>query len=110
VSLISDRIDRAIDKAGQTLAFTKLAGAGGTFSVPAIVQPLDSGTMRTYFDDTEVMAIIRPAVRAVCKSASGVIAADTFTLDSKTFVVRKIFKNYSGADVVSITVLASESA
>lgn len=101
-----DRINATIDRVGQTLSFTKLNGASGTFSVVAIVQPLDYGTQRTFLDDIEAMGVTKPGVKLTCKGDETVIADDAFTLDGRNFAVRKVFKHYLVGEVVAVTVIA----
>lgn len=102
-----DRINATIDRVGQTLSFTQLNGVPGTFSVVAIVQPLDSGTQRTFLDDIEAMGLTKPGVKLICKGDATVIADDAFTLDGRNFVVWEVFKHYLVGEVVAVTVIAS---
>lgn len=102
-----DRINATIDRVGQTLSFTMLNGAPGTFSVVAIVQPLDFGTQRTFLDDVEAMGVNKPGVKLTCKGDATVIADDAFTLDGRNFVVWEVFKHYLVGEVVVVTVIAS---
>ena len=107
MSARTDRINANIDRLGQTLAFTKLNGSTGTFSVVAIVQLLDSGTQRTFLDDIESMSVVHPGVKITCKGDSTVIVDDEFTFDSRNYVVWKSFKHYLAGEVVAVTVIAS---
>lgn len=107
MSLIADRLDKTVDRVGETVSFTKLAGTAGTYSVPAIVRNAESGTVNTFADDTEKMGIARPALFLIFKSASTVQSDDTFSRDGRSFIVFKVFKQRIGADIVSVTALAS---
>lgn len=107
MSIISDRIKAAITRVGETLSFTKLNGTAGTFSVVAIVQPCDTGTLRTYLDDVEVLGAMRPAIKFNVASDVNVIADDTFTRGPASMTVWKVFPYYVGADVVCKEVIAS---
>lgn len=109
MSARTDRINANIDRLGHTLSFTKLNGSsdGQPFSVVGIVQPLDSGTMRTFLDDMESMGVARPGLKITCKGSATVIVDDEFTLDGRNFVVWKVFKHYLAGEVVAVTVIAS---
>lgn len=107
MSAISERINANIDRIGHSLSFSKLGGVSGTFSVTCIVEAADSGTLKTFLDEVELMGVVRPALKVTCKGDSGVIADDQFTFDGVVFSVRRAFKNYVGDTVVSLTVIGA---
>lgn len=72
----------------------KLADFGEQFTVGAIsyrgiFKPLDSGTLRTYLDDVEVMGVTHPALLLITGPDLPIGPGDTITRDSRTYTVLK---------------------
>ncbi len=107
MSAMSDRVKANIERLGETLSFTKLAGTAGSFSVECIVQPLDSGTMRTFLDDVETMGVTHPALKGTVAGDSTVAVNDTFTREGVTYTVLKVFFHRVGSDVIGKTLVCS---
>lgn len=107
MGMVSDRIKGKIAQVGEPLAFTKLAGGAGTFSVQAICQIASSGSLGSYLDDVEMMGVVHPGVMLTLSGDSGVIIDDAFTRDGRSYTVLKTFAHRIGSEVVSITAVAS---
>jgi len=71
----------------------------------ALLTYLDPAQMHTYFDDSEVMTMIRPALIGTVEGVTDVAVNDTLALDGRTFAVKKIVQRYLGNEIVSKTLL-----
>ncbi len=72
----------------------KLADFGEQFTLDStqyrgIFRPLDSGTLRIYLDDVEMMAVTHPALLLVTGPDVPVSVSDTITRDSRVYTVLK---------------------
>ena len=72
----------------------KLARYGEQFTLNSatyrgIFKPLDSGTMRTYLDDVEMMGVVHPALLLVTSPDVSIGANDTITRDGRVYYVLK---------------------
>ena len=99
MSVISDRVSAAIDRVGQDLAFTTLAGGAGAFTVRGLIGPFSAGV---WLDNVEVMAVTYPAFFAVFKHNSGVVVDDDFTVSGRAVTVLKAFSVRIGTEVVCV--------
>jgi hypothetical protein len=73
---------------------TKLARFGEQFTLNSatyrgIFKPLDSGTMRTYLDDVEMMGVVHPALLLLTGPDVEISIDDTITRDGRTYYVLK---------------------
>jgi len=95
------RIDRKIAKHGEDFL------VNGTTPEKGFFQVLDTGRMRAFLDDTEVMTVIRPALLLVTSSDAAIAVDDTILRDGRTYSVRKIFiERFGGTAMVKVAVLA----
>ena len=90
----------------------KLSRAGEEFSVGGVTcrgvfRILDTGTMRNYLDDVEVMGITRPGLLLVTAADAPVDANDTISRDGRTYTVIKTSLHRIGnAAIVKVAVLS----
>lgn len=90
----------------------KLAGFGEQFTVDGttykgVFKMLDSGTLRTYLDDVEVMGVVHPALLLVTQAAVPIVVDDTITRDGRTYSVLKTSLHRIGdTSVVKIVILS----
>jgi hypothetical protein len=73
---------------------TKLARFGEEFTLGSatyrgIFKALDSGTMRTYLDDVEMMGVVHPALLLVTGPDVEISIDDTITRDGRVYYVLK---------------------
>jgi len=73
---------------------TKLARFGEEFTLGGttyrgIFKALDSGTMRTYLDDVEIMGVVHPALLLVTGPDVPIDTEDTVDRDGRTYYVLK---------------------
>ncbi len=90
MGVIADRVKAIITRSGESLAFTKLAGTAGTFSVKGLATVLDSGTRGQYLTSVELMSLDLPALVVRFAGDSTVKVADTFARDSLTWTCLKV--------------------
>lgn len=96
---IAERIAKKFKKFGE--AFTV---NGNTYY--GVFRILDSGTMRTYLDDVEVMGVVKPGLLLVTKGDATISANNTITRDGRTFTVLKTSQHRIGAvSVVKLVIL-----
>ena len=108
MSRASDRVKAKIERYGEKIKFTKLGGVGAIFWLMGVFQPLDTGTMNTYLDNTEVLGVARPGIKAVFDATqTAIAAADTFVRDGRTFEVLKVFYQRVSNEIVGISVVAA---
>lgn len=105
MSAISDRVAATIDRLGEVVSFTKLAGASGSFTQQGIVQPLDSGTAQTYINDVDIMGIVRPGLKLTVKSTTTIVANDEFTRGGISCLVLRVFPHKVGNSIICYTVI-----
>lgn len=72
----------------------KLAGFGEQFTLSGVsyrgvFKALDSGTLRTYLDDVEMMGVVHPALLLVTEPSVPIAASDTITRDGRIYTVLK---------------------
>lgn len=98
---ILSRIERKIAKHGEDFL------VNGTTSEKGFFQLLSSGSLRTYFDDTEAMSIIRPTLLLITTQDAAISVDDTITRDGRTYTVRKIvIQRFGGTAVVKVAALS----
>lgn len=98
--MIKRRIDTALKRIGE--AFT-IRGS----TCLGVFKLLDSGTMRNYLDDVEVMGVTKPGLLLVTGSSTSIVDNDTITRDGRTYTVLKTSQHRIGGVVVMrIAVLA----
>ena len=91
---ILSRVNKKITKHGDDFLINGATPGKGFFHV------MDSGTMHTYFDDTEVAAITRPTLFLVTSSDSTIAVGNTIARDGRTYTVRKIVIQRLGATTI----------
>lgn len=72
----------------------KLADFGEQFTVDSVnyrgvFKALDSGTLRAYLDDVEMMGVTHPALLLITGPDVPIAVSDTITRDSRTYTVLK---------------------
>lgn len=93
-----DRIDKKLNRYGESYTVRSITNVG-------IFKAMDSGTMRTFFDDVDISGIVRPGLILITKPSSNVIAGDTITRDSRIYTARKVCLHRVGSAVVVKVVL-----
>lgn len=94
------RFKKKLEKAGEQFTVN-----GNTYR--GIFRILDSGTMRTYLDDVETMAVVRPGLLLVTQSDAAIAVDDTITRDGRTYTVLKTSNHRIGEiTVVKVAVLS----
>lgn len=89
----------------------KIAKLGEEFTVGSntyrgVFKLLDSGTMRTYLNDTEIMGIVNPGLLLMTAPDSVIDIDDTVTRDSRAYTVkRSVVHRVMGVPVVRMVVL-----
>jgi hypothetical protein len=106
MTVIAERYKTAVTAIGETLTFSQLAG-GGAGSAVCVVQVLDSGTMRTMLDDTEVLGLARPSLKFFAAADSGIIVDDVFARDGSNYTVLKVFVHRVRDEAVGLSGVAS---
>ncbi len=95
-----------------TRVLVGLRRAGEEFTVGSntcrgVFRTLDSGTMRTYLDDVEVMGVTRPGLLLVTRADAAIGVNDTITRDGRTYTVLKVSTHrVGGVAVVKQAILA----
>lgn len=84
MGLIADRMKMVIARVGESVAFTKLNGSAGTYSVSGVVSLLDGSTEGIFLDDVESMGVTRPGLTLRVAGDANVIVDDTFERPSGT--------------------------
>jgi len=98
--VIADRILKKLDKIGEQFTVNSNTYRG-------VFKILDTGTMRTYLDDVEVMGVVRPGLLLVTKADASVAEGDHITRDGRTYEVLKTSQHrIAGVAVVKIAILA----
>ena len=98
--MFAQRIAKKLDKFGEQFTCD-----GNTYS--GVFKILDTGTMRTYLDDTEVLGVTRPGLMLVTKPDADIQINDTITRDGRNYTVfKKSLHRISGTSVVMIVILA----
>lgn len=98
--VISDRIIKKLDQIGEQFTVN-----GNTYC--GVFKILDTGTMRTYLDDVEVMGVVRPGLLLVTRGDASVSVGDTITRDGRTYEVLKTSQHrIAEVAVLKIVVLA----
>lgn len=91
---------------------TKLEKHGEEFTVNGstyrgVFRVLDTGTMRAYLDDVEVMGVTRPGLMLVTEGEADIDVNDTLARDGRTYTVLKVSRHRIGeVTVVRIAILA----
>jgi hypothetical protein len=89
----------------------KLGIAGEEFTIGAntytgAFRILDSGTLRNYLDDVEIMGVTKPALLLVTDADAAISVSDTITRDGRTYTVLKTSTHrIGGAAMVKIAIL-----
>lgn len=98
--LFAERIAEKIEKFGEEFTV-------GSNTYRGVFKILDSGTMRNYLDDVEMMGVTHPGLLLVTDADAGVEPDDTITRDGRIYTVLKVSNNrIGGAIVVKIAILA----
>lgn len=99
--LFKRRIDEKLESFGESFTI------GGN-AYKGFIQELDMGRARMYFDDTEMMALVHPALFIVTSADASISPGQTMTRDGKTYTVRKTSKQRLADTVMVQFVLLSE--
>lgn len=83
----------------------KLADFGEQFTLDdvtyhGVFKPVDSGTLRVYLDDVELMGVTHPALLLVTGPDVPIGTSDTITRDSRTYTVLKTAIHRIGSTAV----------
>lgn len=90
----------------------KIANFGESFTLNGVTYKgvfklLDSGTMRTYLDDVEMMGVVHPGLLLVTGVDVPISEDNTLTRDSRTYTVLKTALHRIGnTTVVKIAILS----
>lgn len=90
----------------------KLGIAGEEFTIGAntytgVFKVLDSGTLRNYLDDVEIMGVTKPALLLVTDADASICVSDTITRDGRIYTVLKTSTHrIGGAAMAKIAILA----
>ena len=90
----------------------KLEDAGEEFTVNGhshfgAFRLLDSGTLRTYLDDVEVMGVVKPALLLVTTPDCAMNINDVITRDGRDYKVLKFYTSrIAGAAVARVAILS----
>lgn len=99
-SVFKERIDAALSRIGEDFTIRSTTYRG-------VFKLLDSGTMRTYLDDVEVMGVTKPGLFLVTGSDTSIVENDTITRDGRIYTVLKTSEHrISGVVVMKTAVLA----
>ncbi len=82
---VLSRIEKKINKHGESFLLNGTTAAKGFFRM------LDSGTMRNYLDDTEIMAVAKPALFLITLQSTPIALDNTIVRDGRTYHVRKVW-------------------
>ncbi len=94
------RIAKKLDKFGEEFTCD-----GNTYN--GVFRVLDTGTMRIYLDDVEVMGVTKPGLLLVTDPDADIEIDDTITRDGRVYTVLKLsLHRISGTPVVMIVILA----
>jgi hypothetical protein len=102
-----ERFTANIARVGETLAFTTYGGVVVAANVAGICRMADSGTLRTYLDDIELLAVTHPGVLITVADTSTVAVNDVFVREGRSFVVFKVWKHRIGGVVVCVQAIAA---
>ncbi len=80
---VADRIAAAIDRRGVGITI------GATAHTVVLHVPTGS-EMSLLLDDTEMQAVLKPALSVTFKASAVVAVNNTFTYDGRTFTIRKL--------------------
>jgi len=100
VGLFKDRHDAQIDRYGTSLTLN------GATAFKAFIHLLEPLIISSYFTTSEASQIIRPGLRLEAKPNLAVVVNDTFTLDGRTYTIKKIATHYIGEEAVFKILLA----
>lgn len=98
--LFKRRIDHKLERFGESFTI-------GANTYKGFIQQLDIGRARMYFDDTEMMALVRPALFIVTSAEASISPGQTMTRDGRTYTVRKTSKQRLGDTVMVQFILLS---
>jgi AmiR/NasT family two-component response regulator len=87
MSLWRNRLEAQIDRRGTLLTLN------GTTNFRALVDYLQPATISRYLTSSEAAQITKPGLELRVKTSLAVAVNDTFTLDSRTFTIRKIARH-----------------
>lgn len=94
-----ERIAKKLEKHGEEFTVNSNTYRG-------VFRILDSGTMRTYLDDVEIMAVTRPGLLLVTVPDAVINSNDTVTRDGREYVVFKTsLHRIGGVPVVKLAIL-----
>ena len=95
----AERVAKKLEKFGEQFTI-------GTSTYHGVFKVLDSGTMRNYLDDVEVMSVGRPGLLLVTEADAVIDANQTITRDGRTFTVMKVSRHRIGGEcAVTIAIL-----
>ena len=95
-----ERIASKLEKFGEQFTCD-----GNTYD--GIFRILDTGTMRIYLDDVEIMGVVKPGLMLVTEPDADIEVDDTITRDGRVYtVLKQSLHRISGTSVVMIVILA----
>ena len=98
--MFAERVLKKLEKFGEEFE-VNLNTYLGVFRV------LDTGTMRTYLDDVEVMGVVKPGLLLATEPDADIDVDDTITRDGRNYTVLKTAQHRIGeVSVVKLVILA----
>jgi hypothetical protein len=96
---VLQRIANRVSKLGEDFTV-------GSNTYRGVFKPLDSGTLRTYLNDVEIMGIVNPGLLLITTPGAVINVNDTITRDSRTYtVLRSMVHRIAGVAVVRFVIL-----
>jgi len=96
---VLQRIANRVSKLGEEFTV-------GSNTYKGVFKPLDSGTLRTYLNDVEIMGIVNPGLLLITTPSAVININDTITRDSRTYtVLRSVVHRIAGVSVVRVVIL-----
>ena len=98
--MFAERVLKKLEKFGEEFVVD-----GNTYH--GVFRLLDSGTMRTYLDDVEVMGVMKPGLVLATEPDADIEIDDTITRDGRTYTVLKTSLHRIGEVSVVMLVILS---
>ena len=96
--MFAERIANKLEKFGEQFTCD-----GNTYD--GVFRVLDSGTLRNYLDDTEMMGVEKPGLLLVTEPDADIEVDDTITRDGRVYDVKKLsLHRISGTSVAMIAI------
>ncbi len=97
---VISRIEKKIALHGEDVTFQR---TGGSSTARGFFRIVDTGTLRTYFDDTEAAAVERPTLFFITTADADIALDDTLTRDGRSYSVYKIVITRFGGKPIAKT-------